>query len=108
MEATTSRTLVKSKPELWQLLSSEELMRRCAAEVVPGNGTDLEVLARDPEERLAWRSGNARIEVELESKGFGTQVSLAATSEAEQLEEGALERILDELGEAQRRPFSAD
>lgn len=82
------RTLVKSPPELWQVLDGAERV---------------EVTAREPERRLAWRDArDGSVEVTLEKKGWGTQV----TVRSERGDPAAIERMLDELGAAHRRPFS--
>jgi hypothetical protein len=74
-EIRVARTLVKSEPELAQLVASDE------------------------------RLGGDEIRVELAEKGFGTQVAVAAASSSG-LAEADLERLLDELAEPQKRPFT--
>jgi hypothetical protein len=105
--AQAERTLVKSPPELWQLLVAPERMERwlalLAGEMHPAGIT---VVARNHERLLAWEpsSGNgARVEVALEEKGWGTHVRLSCEphGSAELLEDA-----LDELGTAHKRPFS--
>jgi hypothetical protein len=76
MQLKIERTLVKSRPEIQELVD------------------------RDPRLR-----GEA-VEVALSERGFGTQVVIAAAPEAG-LERADLERLLDELAEPQRRPFTA-
>jgi hypothetical protein len=104
--ASAERTLVKSAPELWQILEDDERMRRWLVELAGMDASaEVRVIARVHERRLAWAGdGPAGIEVSLEEKGWGTQVRLS--SEAARVEIEALERALDELGTAQRRPFS--
>jgi hypothetical protein len=75
-EVRVSRTLVKSEPELAELVASDDRLH-----------TD-------------------RIRVELAEKGFGTRVAISAPTSSG-LGEADLERLLDELAEPQRRPFSA-
>lgn len=70
-----SRTLVKSEPEVEQLISSDP---RLSAE---------------------------GIEVTMAGKGFGTRVAIVARPPSG-LAHGDLERLLDELAEPQKRPFS--
>jgi hypothetical protein len=72
---SVARTLVKSEPELAELVAS------------------------DP------RLGTEEITVELAEKGFGTRVSISVTASSG-FEEADLERLLDELAEPQRRPFT--
>jgi hypothetical protein len=102
---TAERTLVKSAPELWQVLEDGERMRRWLVELAGDNSTEVRVTARVQERRLAWAGeGSAGIEVTLEEKGWGTQVRLSSDAGSAEIE--ALERALDELGTAQKRPFS--
>jgi hypothetical protein len=74
-EIRVARTLVKSEPELAELVASDE------------------------------RLGGDEIHVELAEKGFGTQVAVAAAPSSG-LAEADLERLLDELAEPQKRPFT--
>jgi hypothetical protein len=111
--AYAERTLVKSPPELWELVDDHELMGRWAAELL---GTQqpisVEVTARENGERLAWRPAGPRygasMELTLAEKGWGTNVSIEARCErpAGATLEAVLERLLDELGSPQRRPFA--
>jgi hypothetical protein len=106
MEITATRTLVKSAPELWELLDDELQLRHWSSRLCESEGA-VQVVARKPERLLAWRSDGrpaAAVEVTLAEKEFGTQVAISAEAEGE-LEEAALERVLDELAEPQRRPF---
>ncbi len=105
----TERTLVKSPPELWGLIDDVDLMRRWIAELCGGLADgSLEIVEREPEERLAWRCGDGpQIELELAEKGWGTNVTIEA--ECGTLSEdgaGMLEGLLDELGSPTRRPFA--
>ena len=108
---TIERTLVKSPPELWELVDDDELMGRWSATVLGALGaTDLSVIERQPGERLVWEAsaeGNeARIELILAEKGWGTKVSIRVTGVDARIEDGTEERLLDELGSPQRRPFT--
>jgi hypothetical protein len=118
VEAKAKRTLVKSAPELWELADDIARMEAWMAGFVGTPGTvPVEVTDRVPEQVIAWRAlpshsahtvGFEQISIELAEKGFGTSVSvtgrhaLADAAEAA----GALERLLDELGSPERRPFS--
>ena len=114
-----SRTLVKSPPELWQELQGERLGDALgAAEVKP----------TEPERELAWRSEDATGTAVLEPSSWGTKVTLTADFEERVAELGLwermrgmtappprgpeierrLERLLDALGQAHRKPFSRD
>ena len=97
---------MKSAPELWELLDDEPQLRHWSSRFCDGED-QIEVVAREPGRLLTWRSdGSAgKVKVKLAEKGFGTQVAISAKAR-----EGcgdALELVLDELAEPQRRPFSA-
>jgi uncharacterized protein YndB with AHSA1/START domain len=107
---TIERTLVKSPPELWELVDNPELMGRWSAGLAGTPGVaEVNVLEREPGERLVWEAadGDARIELVLAEKGWGTNVSIRITGHdggGRVLEDD----LLDELGSPQRRPFSRD
>lgn len=110
MEVRAKRTLVKSAPELWELADDiarlEAWMGGFMGSQAP---VSIEVVERVPECSLAWRSaeaGEAQIHVALAESGFGTAVEITARYEAG--DDEVLERLLDELGSPDRRPFSAD
>jgi len=108
MEIKTTRTLVKSAPELWELLDDEPQLRIWSARLCKGSG-DFEILEREPGRVLVWRvdsAWSAIAEVSLSEKGFGTRVGITVESE-EQVPEELLDEVLDELAEPQRRPFTA-
>jgi hypothetical protein len=60
------RTLVKSPPELWDELASEEALGQWLTEV--------RVSALDPPSRIEWNAHGARGVIELEASGWGTRV----------------------------------
>jgi uncharacterized protein YndB with AHSA1/START domain len=108
MEIKATRTLVKSQPELWELLDDEPQLRYWC-EQLGEPGSEIEVTVREPGRRIAWRGSGepaAAVEVTLAEKGFGTRVVIRAEAESGLAADG-LEQILDELSEPQRRPFSA-
>jgi hypothetical protein len=108
MEITATRTLVKSAPELWELLFDEPQLSHWSARLCKGEGK-VEVLESDPGRLLVWRSEGAWtavVEVSLAEKGFGTQVAISAEAD-EHLRASVLDEFLDELSQPQRRPFSA-
>jgi len=64
------RTLVKSPPELWDEIASEEALRQWLG--------DVRVSAIDPPTRIEWRAEGARGVIELEASGWGTRVRAQA------------------------------
>lgn len=111
---TIERTLVKSPPELWELVDDRELMERWAEELLgPASGGALRVVERQPGERLVWEAptegGEVRLDLGLAKKGWGTNVSIEINRPGRPVPSGAdevLERLLDELASPRRRPFS--
>jgi hypothetical protein len=104
------RTLVKSPPELWEIVDDRKLMGRTSAELFGSNA--IEVEEREPGKRLAWRvsdSPEARVELALAEKDWGTQVAIRVGERGggEEPAGAVLERLLDELGSDHRRPFAA-
>jgi uncharacterized membrane protein len=112
MALSANRTLVKSPPELWELVDDAEFMGRwCAALLGQPGALPVEVTAREAEERIAWRSAKPRgavhMDVSLAEKGFGTNVRVAVASDSPAaLTPEALADLLDELASPQRRPFT--
>jgi hypothetical protein len=108
METKAKRTLVKSAPELWELADDLALMESWMGGLVgSGKPPAVEVTDREPERLLAWRTANggpyARIALELAESGFGTAVRITAQHPGDTGD--LLERLLDELGSPERRPF---
>jgi hypothetical protein len=103
---TASRTLVKSPPEVWEQLDHPGRMEGLMSALV-GHAGEVEVYERVEESKLAWKAGEeARIEVELAEKGWGTNVSVSAENGGEPTKlEGWLDAVLDELATPQKRPF---
>ena len=106
---TASRTLMKSSPELWEMLDTPERMHGLMCSLV-GQATEIEVSEREPEARLAWKAAShlhdAQIEVEMAKKGWGTHVEVSASckDEARRLE-GWLDAVMEELATPEKRPF---
>jgi len=106
------RTIVKSPPEIWELVDDEEPMARWTSELMTKSAEiAVELGEREAGRRLMWRgTGNdAAIEVELEiaEKGWGTYVSISTAGAGERADaDTVLQRLLDDLGSASRRPFS--
>jgi hypothetical protein len=103
---TASRTLVKSPPEVWEQLDHPGRMEGLMSALV-GHAAEVEVYERVEESKLAWKAGDeARIEVKLAEKAWGTNVSVSAESGQEPTKlEGWLDAVLDELATPQKRPF---
>jgi hypothetical protein len=100
---------MKSAPELWEMLDTPERMHGLMCSLV-GHATEIEVSERDPEARLAWVAASdphdARIEVEMAEKGFGTHIEVSAECERESTRlDGWLEAVMDELATPEKRPF---
>ena len=106
MKIIATRTLMKSAPELWELLDDEPQLRHWSARLCDGEGDGaVEVTAREPRRLLIWRCDSVKVKVKLEEKGFGTKVAIAAKAH-DGLKEADLDEVLDELAEPQRRPFT--
>jgi hypothetical protein len=110
MKITATRTLVKSAPELWELLDDELQLRHWSECLSDGDGDGaVEVTAREPGRLLIWRSeGNRtlKVKVKLAESGFGTRVAITAKG-GDGLRQDLLDQVLEDLAEPQRRPFSA-
>ena len=113
MEIKAKRTLVKSAPELWVLADDIARLEAWMGGLVGSDSpVPVEVTARVPERYLRCQSsavsGGAQMQVALEESGFGTAVEITARDQAVNPTANAtLERLLDELGSPDRRPFSA-
>ncbi len=105
---SASRTLVKSQPELWELIDQPERMQGLMCGLL-GRATEVTVSERRPEAVLRWEASEdaeAWIEVELAEKGWGTNVKLKAENGDEPTKlEGWLDAVLEELATPQKRPF---
>ena len=104
---TASRTLVKSPPEVWEQLDHPGRMQGLMSALV-GHATEVDVTEREEESKLAWKaaSEDARIEVEMAEKGWGTNVSVSAENGSSPTKlEGWLDAVLDELATPTKRPF---
>jgi hypothetical protein len=106
---SASRTLVKSPPELWELIDQPSRMQGLMCGLL-GRATEVTVDKRKPESVLRWEAAGdgekAWIEVELAEKGWGTHVEVSAEGPAEPTRlEGWLDAVLEELATPQKRPF---
>jgi len=77
-QSTAQRRLVKSPPELWAEVSSEEALRRHLAHF-----GEIRITRADPETTVAWEGDRASGTVELEPAGWGTKVILTAMAEVQ-------------------------
>jgi hypothetical protein len=68
------RTLVKSPPELWDEIASQEALARW----LPG----ARVGAVDPPSRIEWNADGVRGVIELEASGWGTRIRAQAMTGA--------------------------
>lgn len=114
-----TRTLVKSPPELWA-----ELEAGCLESAVG----EVQVEPMQPERALRWSADGASGGALLEPSSWGTKVTLTAEVE-EQVAQGGiwsrwrggpqepskhedlerkLEDVLDDLGSAHKKPFTAE
>ena len=114
MEIKAKRTLVKSAPELWELADDlarlEAWMGGFVGSEDPGGGRGDRAGARALSRlaKLRRAQGGAEIQVALAESGFGTSVEISARhGGGSPAASAALERLLDELGSPDRRPFSA-
>jgi len=77
-QSQAQRTLVKSPPELWAELSSEDSLGRHLAEF-----GEIRITRVKPETTVAWEGDRASGTVQIEPTGWGTKVTLTATATAE-------------------------
>jgi hypothetical protein len=106
---TASRTLVKSPPELWEMIDQAERMEGMMSGLL-GRAADVSVSEREPESLLCWEATGvdeyAWIKVKLAEKGWGTHVEVSAESKTEPVKlAGWLDAVLEELATPQKRPF---
>jgi uncharacterized protein YndB with AHSA1/START domain len=106
------RTIVKSPPELWELVDDDELIARWTEELTTESAElAVKICHREDGRRLHWE-GSAEdvaiaVELEIAEKGWGTWISIKTAGSGERADaDSVLERLLDELGSANRRPFS--
>ena len=110
METKAKRTLVKSAPELWGLADDLARMELWMAGVLGTDGpVSVKVTRRDPERALSWSRSSGgdycAIALELAESGFGTAVRITAHHPGGRPASDTLERLLDELGSPERKPF---
>jgi hypothetical protein len=105
---SANRTMVKSPPELWELIDQPERMQGLMSSLL-GRATEVKVFGREPESYLGWetREGDptAWIEVELSESGWGTKVVVKAENRDEARLDKWLEAVMEELSAPEKRPF---
>ena len=106
---SASRTLVKSQPELWELIDQPDRMQGLMSGLL-GRAAEVTVSKREPESLLRWEAAgneeNAWIKVKLAEKGWGTHVEVSASKAKEPVSlEGWLDAVLEELATPEKRPF---
>ena len=97
------RTLVKSPPELWTEIGSEEALRRWLGDVT--------VHSAEAPGRLEWDRSDSAGVIELEASGWGTRVRAVAKAKGVPWErvhahrelEHSLGQLLDHLGASSLR-----
>jgi hypothetical protein len=113
VKTKAKRTLVKSAPELWALATDEARMGAWTAGLAGSSEpVQVKITDRRPQRSLAWRGAGrlerTRIAIQLAERGFGTAVKVSAHHDLPDpaVADAALERLLDELGSPERRPFT--
>jgi hypothetical protein len=76
-ETKTTRTLVKSPPELWAECSDASSLARHLDQF-----GEIKITRLEPETAVAWEGERVSGTVEIESSGWGTRVTLTARVEA--------------------------
>jgi hypothetical protein len=74
ISSEAQRTLVKSPPELWALLSDPESLARHLGEL-----GEIRIVRSEPESTVEWEGEGITGVVELKASGWGTKVTLTAT-----------------------------
>lgn len=100
-KSTAQRRIVKSPPELWAEVSSEDLLGRHLAPF-----GDIRITRTEPETTVAWEGDRASGTVALEPAGWGTNVVLTAT--AGQRAAPVMEVRADAPAADEPRPDAAD
>jgi hypothetical protein len=77
MDIEAQRTLVKSPPELWALVSDAESLGRHLVEFGA-----VCIVSTEPESAVAWEGEGVTGTVQLKASGWGTKVTITATRQA--------------------------
>jgi hypothetical protein len=106
---TTESTLVKSRPELWEMVDSPEQLLAWS-EALLGPEVEVEITAREPEELIGWTAAleeeAAEIEIYLDESGWGTKVVLGIEGMDSDKAGKWSETLFEDLAEPSKRPFS--
>jgi hypothetical protein len=78
-EHQTSRTLLKSPPELWAECSDAQSLARHLGESLG----EIRITMLEPEHTVAWEGDRASGTVKLEPSGWGTRVTLTCSTSAD-------------------------
>ncbi|MGZ4274636.1 MAG: hypothetical protein ACXVRP_12845, partial [Solirubrobacteraceae bacterium] len=97
-EHQSSRTLVKSAPELWAECSDAASLARHL-----GAFGEIRITKLEPESAVAWEGAAASGTVRLEPSGWGTRVTLTVT-EQEMAAEPAVEATAEPEPEPEAEP----
>jgi hypothetical protein len=74
IDIEAQRTLVKSPPELWGLLSDPDSLARQLADF-----GEVRIVSTEPESTVAWEGEGVAGTVALKASGWGTKVTITAT-----------------------------
>jgi hypothetical protein len=74
VDIEAQRTLVKSPPELWALVSDAESLGRHLVEF-----GEVHIVSTEPESAIAWEGEGVTGTVQLMASGWGTKVTITAT-----------------------------
>jgi hypothetical protein len=77
MDVEAQRTLVKSPPELWALLSDPESLARQLIDF-----GEVRIVGTEPESSISWESDGVTGTVQLKASGWGTKVTITAARQA--------------------------
>jgi hypothetical protein len=74
MDIEAQRTLVKSPPELWALLSDADSLARQLVEF-----GEVRIVSTEPESAIAWEGEDVSGTIQLKASGWGTKVTITAS-----------------------------
>jgi hypothetical protein len=74
MDVEAQRTLVKSPPELWALLSDADSLARQLVEF-----GEVRIVSAEPESAISWEGQNVTGTIQLKASGWGTKVTITAS-----------------------------